>query len=204
MFPEEGLITESARNVTFHLFLFLFSHSTTVVSTRMASSKPLPQRTPQPRRLRRLRGQEPSPESVVRSAASSTFGGPVSPNGENPSPFYRSDACEEAFQQLKTLLTTAPVLAYPHFDRDFLLETDASGVGLGAVLSQCQDDGSIRPIAFASRTLQPHERRYGTGSIRSGVGGETFLSLPVWVSMHYHKALKSLLNTPHPSGKLAR
>ena len=45
MFPE-GLITESARNVTFHLLLFLFSHSTTVVCTRMASSKPLPQRTP--------------------------------------------------------------------------------------------------------------------------------------------------------------
>ena len=46
MFPEEGLITESARNVTFHLLLFFFSHSTTVVCTRMASSKPLPQRIP--------------------------------------------------------------------------------------------------------------------------------------------------------------
>ena len=87
MFPEEGLITESARNVTFHLLLFLFSHSTTVC-TRMASSKPLPQRTPQPRRSRRLRGQEPSPERVVGSAASSPFGGPVSPNGENPSPLF--------------------------------------------------------------------------------------------------------------------
>ena len=86
MFPEEGLITESARNVTFHLLLlFLFSHSTTVVCTRMASSKPLPQRTPQPRRSRRLRGQEPSPERVVGSTASSPFGGPISPNGENPS-----------------------------------------------------------------------------------------------------------------------
>ena len=178
MFPEEGLITESARNVTFHL---LFLHSTTVVSTRMASSKPLPQRTPQPQRLRRLRGQEPSvepsPERVVGSAASSPFGGPVSPNGENPSPFYWSDACKEAFRQLKTLLTTAPVLAYPHFDRDFLLETDASGVGLGAVLSQCQDDGSIRPMAFASRTLQPHERRYGISELEAlGV---------VWAVRHF-------------------
>ena len=90
MFPEEGLITESARNVIFHLLLFLFSHSTTVVCTRMASSKPLPQRTPQPRRSRRLLRQEPStepsPERVVGSATSSPFGGPVSPNGENPSP----------------------------------------------------------------------------------------------------------------------
>ena len=93
MFPEEGLITENARNVTFHLLLFLFSHSTTVVCTRMASSKPLPQRTPQPRRSRRLRGQEPStepiPERVVGSAASCPFGGPISPNGENPSPLVQ-------------------------------------------------------------------------------------------------------------------
>ena len=56
----------------------------------MAYSKPLPQRTPQPRRSRRLQGQEPSaepsPERVVGSATSSPFRGPVSPNGENPSP----------------------------------------------------------------------------------------------------------------------
>ena len=44
-------------------------------------------RTPQPQRSRRLRGQEPSPERVVGSTASSPFGGPISPNGVNPSPF---------------------------------------------------------------------------------------------------------------------
>ena len=83
MFPEEGLIAESARNVIFHLLLLLFSHSTTLVCTRMAYSKPLPQRTPHPWRSRRLRGQEPSQERV---AVFSPFRGPISPNRENPSP----------------------------------------------------------------------------------------------------------------------
>ena len=125
-------------------------------------------------------------------------------------PFCWSDGCEEAFERLKMPLTRAPVLAYPHFDREFLLETDASGVGLGVVLSQRQDDNTIRPMAFASMTLQPHERRYGISELEAlGV---------VWAVKHFrhylysypstvytdHEALRSLLNTPHPSGKLAR
>ena len=55
-------------------------------------------------------------------------------------PFVWLDTCEDAFNRLKTSLTVAPVLAYPHFGRDFLLETDASGMELGAVLSQEQED----------------------------------------------------------------
>ena len=48
---------------------------------------------------------------------------------------------------------SAPVLAYPNFDRDFILETDASYVGLGAVLSQRQDDGKLYSLSYASRAL---------------------------------------------------
>ena len=116
--------------------------------------------------------------------------------------------CEDAFNQLKAALTEAPVLAFPQFGRPFLLETDASGVGLGAVLSHVQDDSTNRPIAYASRTLQPHERNYGISELEAlGV---------VWAIKHFrhyghpctvytdHEALRSLLNTPHPSGKLAR
>ena len=57
---------------------------------------------------------------------------------------------QEAFDALKEALCTAPVLSYPNFTREFILETDASLKGLGTVLSQQQKDGSIRVIAYAS------------------------------------------------------
>ena len=53
------------------------------------------------------------------------------------------------------------MLAFPDFERGFVLESDASGADLGAVLSQNQEDGLQRPVAFASRTLQPPEKNYG-------------------------------------------
>lgn len=61
-----------------------------------------------------------------------------------------SEECQAAFEELKTRLITALVLAYPAFDREFILETDASIKGLGAALSQNQSDGKLYPIAFAS------------------------------------------------------
>ena len=63
-----------------------------------------------------------------------------------------------AFDLLKTHLTSAPVLGYPDFSRPFHLETDASMQGLGAVLSQRDDNGKSRVIAYASRSLQPNEK----------------------------------------------
>lgn len=74
--------------------------------------------------------------------------------------FEWSEKCEAAFHKLKSLLTEAPVLVYPRFGKgeEFLLETDASGIGLGAVLSQKQSDGRYHPVAYASRSLQPNEK----------------------------------------------
>ena len=83
--------------------------------------------------------------------------------------FLWTAECETAFVELKRLLTTAPVLAYPCFgpDHSFVLETDASGIGLGAVLSQVQDDGVIHPIAYTSRSLDKHERNYGISELET-------------------------------------
>ena len=65
---------------------------------------------------------------------------------------------QEAFDALKEALCTAPVLGYPNFSREFILETGASLKGLGAILSQQQKEGSIRVIAYASQSLYPSER----------------------------------------------
>ena len=58
--------------------------------------------------------------------------------------FLWSSACDKAFALLKALLTQAPILTFPNFACDFRLETDASGLGLGAVLLQEQEDGTMR------------------------------------------------------------
>ena len=57
------------------------------------------------------------------------------------------------FEALKKLCSECPVLAYADYSKPFVLHTDASTVGLGAVLYQKQEDGKDRVIAYASRTL---------------------------------------------------
>ena len=68
------------------------------------------------------------------------------------------DAAVLAFLTLKERLTEEPVLQFADFNRLFIVETDASLSGLGAVLSQRREDGSKAVITYASRTLHPAER----------------------------------------------
>ncbi|GFW05939.1 transposon Tf2-6 polyprotein [Trichonephila clavipes] len=69
--------------------------------------------------------------------------------------FNWSGEAQDSFDQIKRTLTEAPILQLPNFSEQFNLFTDASGVGIGAVLQQNQ-----KPIAFASRTLNKAERNY--------------------------------------------
>ena len=66
---------------------------------------------------------------------------------------------EAAFQDLKKCLLSAPILAHPDWDKEFILVTDASGYGISAVLTQIQD-GKERLINCASRVLTKSERNY--------------------------------------------
>ena len=70
--------------------------------------------------------------------------------------------CQEAFQKLKDILCSAPVLKSPDFDRQFTIQTDASNWGVAAVLSQYDDSGDDHPVAYFSRKLQPREESYTT------------------------------------------
>ena len=115
--------------------------------------------------------------------------------------------CQEAFMTLKQKLITSPVLAYPSFGKEFVLETDASLLGLGAVLSQPQDD---ERIAYASRALSPQEANYSITELETlaVVWAVTYFhtylyghSVTVFTD---HTAVKAVLETPNPSGKHAR
>jgi len=75
--------------------------------------------------------------------------------------FNWTPLCQEAFKNLRRLLASSLVLAYPDFHLPYILETDASGLGLGAVLAQAVGDGSVRLIAYANRSLQDHEKGWG-------------------------------------------
>lgn len=75
-----------------------------------------------------------------------------------------SSECQSAFELLKEKLTSAPILGYADFTLPFIVETDASSEGLGAVLSQQQGDGK-RVIAYASRRLchaEKNDRNYSS------------------------------------------
>ena len=77
------------------------------------------------------------------------------------SKFVWSPQCTESFEKLKELLVSAPILTFPQGDGVFVLDTDASLEGVGAVLSQIQD-GEERVISFASRKLSRTQRNYCT------------------------------------------
>ena len=79
----------------------------------------------------------------------------------NPSPVTGwSEDANNSFNALKQALCEAPVLGFPCFDRDFVLEVDASLKGLGACLCQYDDSGKLHPVAYASRGLRGAERGY--------------------------------------------
>lgn len=76
--------------------------------------------------------------------------------------FLWTHECEHAFNRLKTALTSAPILAFPHFGLPFELHTDASDIGIGAVLVQ-HVDGKEHVIAYFSQALSRSERNFATG-----------------------------------------
>lgn len=82
--------------------------------------------------------------------------------GQAPSntPVQWTSEHRETLESLIDILTRGEVMAYANFEKPFILHTDASCEGLGAVLYQKQDDGVLRVIGYGSRTLSPSEKNY--------------------------------------------
>ena len=107
-------------------------------------------------------------------------------SGENAKrknkPVEWAERHQESFEALKKLCSECPVLAYADYSKPFVLHTDASTVGLGAVLYQKQEDGKDRVIAYASRTLNRAERNYDAHKLK-------FLALKWAVTDRFHEYL---------------
>ena len=80
--------------------------------------------------------------------------------GSNQKKLVWTDECEIAFQSLKNSLISTPILAYPDFSKQFILDTDASFDRIGAVLSQKDSSGNEKVIAYGSKAMNAHELGY--------------------------------------------
>jgi hypothetical protein len=110
---------------------------------------------------------------------------------KNDTKFDWSSKCNMTFEQLKVLLTTAPVLAQPDVEKPFDVYCDASGSGLGCVLMQ---EGRV--IAYASRQLRQHEEQYPTHDLELAA---VVHALKIW--RHYLLGNICHLYTDHKSLK---
>ena len=117
--------------------------------------------------------------------------------------------CNEAFEFLKQCLINAPILAYPKMEGTFILDTDASNAGIGAVLSQIQD-GTEKVIAYASRSLSRPERNYCVtrrellAIVHFTHYFRHFLYGGKFIVRTDHGSLRWLYNFKEPEGQVAR
>ena len=93
-----------------------------------------------------------------------------------------SEEALKAFEQLKQACMNSLVLASADYTKDFLLETDASKEGLGAVLSQKQEDGWFHLVAYGSQALSTHEKNYHSMKLE-------FLALKWAITEHFKEYL---------------
>ena len=123
--------------------------------------------------------------------------------------FDWSKECSISFQELRSRLVAAPILAFPDFSKTFLLDTDACETGIGAVLSQ-EHDGLERVVAYASRTLSKAERKYCV-TRKELLAVVTFMRhfRPYLLGHHFilrtdHSSLQWIYSMKEPEGQLAR
>lgn len=74
--------------------------------------------------------------------------------------FQWTEECQNSFDQIKRIMTSEPILAYPDFDKEFELFTDASQTAIGALLAQRDDNNQLRAVSYLGRGTTPQESRW--------------------------------------------
>lgn len=97
--------------------------------------------------------------------------------------------CQKAFEKVKSLVSSAPVLAAPRLNEPFQLQVDASGVGAGAVLLQTGEDGLVHPVSFFSRKFNKHQLNYS-------IVEKEALAL-IWALQHFEVYVGGGVNPDH-------
>ena len=118
--------------------------------------------------------------------------------------------CEKAFKKLKLKLCTAPVIARPEFGKPFKLYTDASAIGLGAVLTQDDKFGKEHVIAYASRGTRGPEKNYASSELEFLAVHwaieklDWYLAASKFIVFTDHQAISGIMKRKEPGRKFAR
>ncbi|KAJ8391351.1 hypothetical protein AAFF_G00089810 [Aldrovandia affinis] len=168
---------------------------------------------------RQRAGKEPAADSNLQSFLGlasyyrrymrnfTTIARPLHHLTDRGQPYVWDDPCVQAFNTLRTALITAPVLAYPDTNRPFILDMDASNVGVGAILSQPSDSGE-QVIAYYSCALNKTEwnycvtRRELLAVIAALRHFRPYLHVTRFLVRTDHASLTWLMNFKNPGGQV--
>ena len=153
-------------------------------------------------------GNPPKSSSISSSAPAKK---PSSKTSYQSKPWTWSDPEQQAFDQLKVMLTTAPVMGHPDFSGQhaFILDTDASLVGTGAVISQRYPDRD-HVLGYYSYTLKPRERRWSTTEreafaiLKAIRNFRHILAGTPFIVVTDHASLRYLMQMKDPFGRISR
>lgn len=162
-----------------------------------------------PRQLRRFMGMANWYRGFIQNFAD--LSGPMTDClRKTGKPFALTPEAIVSFGRLKDALCSAPVLAQPDFSKEFVIQCDASRVGVGGVLFQISDEGVEKPIAFVSKKLNKAQRNYTVTELEclaAIVSVNRFRpyieGLPFKIITD-HSSLKWLMTQKDLSGRLAR
>ncbi|GBP16026.1 Retrovirus-related Pol polyprotein from transposon 297 [Eumeta japonica] len=167
---------------------------------------PLPK---SPRQVRRFIGMANWYRSFINNFAS--MAGPLTDClSKRQGKFCLSSEAIESFEKLKLALSSAPVLAQPDFSREFVIQCDASRIGVGGVLFQVDNENNERPISFVSQKLNRAQRNYTVTELECLAAVVCVKRFRPYIEgSHFriitdHSSLKWLMTQKDLSGRLAR